>query len=80
MRDDLTPREEEVYRYLLKGLDYYSIGELMGIGKPTLVTHIMHIFEKKLVSNRYELLALRIKELENEIKELTHNDITSANY
>lgn len=68
--EPLTSREKDVYKYLLEGLSYMDMAHELGIGKPTIVTHVMRIFQKKLVFNRYELLANRIKELEKEVEEL----------
>ena len=66
----LSPRELEIYKYLLKGLDYYSIADELGVQKSTIKTHILHLYEKLLVSSRQELLIQRIEELEQEIEEL----------
>ena len=68
--EPLTDREKDVYNYLLEGLSYMDMAHELGIGKATIVTHVMRIFQKKLVFNRYELLANRIKELEKEVEEL----------
>jgi len=66
----LSPRELEIYRYLLKGLDYYSIADELGVQKSTIKTHILHLYNKLLVSSRQELLVQRIEELEQEIEKL----------
>jgi len=66
----LSPRELEIYKYLLKGLDYFSIASELGIQKSTIKTHILHLYEKLLVSSRQELLVQRIEELEKEVSEL----------
>lgn len=70
MREELTDRELEIYNYLLKGLDYYSIADALNVKRSTIVTHILHVFGKKLVSSRSELMARRITELEKEVEEL----------
>ena len=67
MREQLSKREQEVYEYLIKGLNYSQMQELLGINKTTILTHAMHIFLKKMVSSRYELMAQRINELEKEV-------------
>ena len=67
MRDELSKREQEVYEYLVKGLNYNEMEELLGISKTTILTHAMHIYLKKMVSSRYELMAQRIQELEKEV-------------
>lgn len=66
----LSPRELEIYKYLLKGLDYYSIADELGVQKSTIKTHILHLYEKLLVNSRQELLIQRIEELEREIEQL----------
>ena len=68
--EKLTKREQEVYSYLLHGLSYSDMEEKMGVAKSTIVTYVMNIFLKKMVSSRYELMAERIKELENIVMEL----------
>ena len=70
MQDELTKRELEVYKYLLEGIDFYSIADLLGVKRSTIATHVLHVFSKKLVNSRQELMAQRIKELEEEVKEL----------
>ena len=75
----LSPRELEIYKYLLKGLDYYSIADELGVQKSTIKTHILHLYEKLLVNSRQELLIQRIEELEEEIEKLKGvNDSTRA--
>ena len=70
MQEELTPRELEIYKYLLRGTDYYSIADILGVERSTIATHVLHIFGKKLANSRQELMARRIEELENEIEEL----------
>jgi len=66
----LSPRELEIYKYLLKGLDYYSIADELRIKRNTVATHVLHLFDKLLVNSRQELMAQRIEELEQEIEQL----------
>lgn len=66
----LSPRELEIYKYILKGLDYYSIADELGVQRSTVVTHVLNLFNKLLVNSRQELLIQRIEELEQEIAEL----------
>lgn len=66
----LSPRELEIYKYLLKGLDYYRIADELSIKRNTVVTHVLSLFNKLLVSSRLELMAQRIEELEQEVEEL----------
>ena len=70
MQDKLSKRETEVYEYIMKGMNYSDMEDLMGISKTTIVSHMMHIFLKKMVNSRYELMAERIKELEKEVWDL----------
>lgn len=67
MKEELSKKEQEVYEYLIRGLNYNQMEELLGIRKNTILTHAMHIFLKKMVSSRYELMAQRINELEREV-------------
>lgn len=66
----LSPRELEIYKYLLKGVDYYTIADELGVQRSTVATHVLHLFNKLLVSSRQELMAQRIEELEREIEQL----------
>lgn len=66
----LSPRELEIYKYLLKGVDYYTIADELGVQRSTVATHVLHLFNKLLVSSRQELMAQRIEELEQEIEQL----------
>ena len=66
----LSPRELEIYKYLLKGVDYYTIADELGVRRSTVATHVLHLFNKLLVSSRQELMAQRIEELEQEIEQL----------
>lgn len=66
----LSPRELEIYKYLLKGLDYYSIANELGVQRSTVATHVLRLYEKLLVNSRQELLVRRIEELEREIEQL----------
>lgn len=78
--NSLSPRELEIYNYLLKGLDYYSIADELGVQKSTIKTHILHLYNKLLVSSRQELMAQRIQELERMIDNLRGtNCVTRAN-
>ena len=70
MRETLTPREVEIYKYLLKGIDYYSIADELGVQRSTIATHALHIFSKMLVNSRQDLMVQRIEELEKEVEDL----------
>ena len=75
MQERLTTREEEIYNYLLQGMSYYDIADTLCVERTTISTHVMRIFLKKMVNSRYELMAQRIKELENVIEELRRTNV-----
>lgn len=54
----LTPRESEVAALVAKGMKNREIGESLGIATGTVKIHLMHIFEKTGMRDRFEL-ALR---------------------
>jgi len=54
----LTPREAEVASLVSKGMKNREIGESLGIATGTVKIHLMHIFEKTGIRDRFEL-ALR---------------------
>jgi DNA-binding NarL/FixJ family response regulator len=54
----LTPREVEVASLVAKGMKNREIGESLGIATGTVKIHLMHIFEKTGIRDRFEL-ALR---------------------
>ena len=70
MQEELTPRQLEIYKYLLKGIDYYTIADILGVERSTIATHVINICVKKDANSRQELMARRIEELEQEIKNL----------
>lgn len=59
----LTDREWEVGRLLAQGLTNSEIAETLFLSLPTIKTHVGHLFEKLLVTNRVQL-AIRVLELE----------------
>jgi len=63
----LTQRELEVYDLLMKGYKQIDIADKLIVEMSTIHSHIMNILVKKLCHSRYELMAKRIKELEDEI-------------
>ena len=78
--NSLSPRELEIYKYLLKGLDYYTIADELGVQRSTVATHVLHLFNKLLVNSRQELMAQRIQELEQMVEELKGtNCVTRVN-
>ncbi|MDA0207065.1 MAG: response regulator transcription factor [Acidobacteria bacterium] len=54
----LTPREAQVASLVAKGMKNREIGEALGIATGTVKIHLMHIFEKTGIRDRFEL-ALR---------------------
>ena len=51
----LTPREQEVAALVAKGLKNREIGEALNIATGTVKIHLMHIFEKTGIRDRFEL-------------------------
>ncbi len=51
----LTPREREVAELVSKGMKNREIGEALGIATGTVKIHLMHIFEKTGIRDRFEL-------------------------
>jgi DNA-binding NarL/FixJ family response regulator len=51
----LTPREREIVRYVCKGMRNKEIAEALTITPGTVKVHLMHIFEKTGVKDRFEL-------------------------
>lgn len=70
MKTELTPREKDVYILLLKGWDGYRIADELGLSWTTIATHRQNILMKKDCYNCKELMALRIKELEEDVVRL----------
>ena len=54
----LSPREKEVLRELLAGLQVKEIGAKLFLSTHTIRNHIRHIYEKCKVQNRVELINL----------------------
>lgn len=52
---NLTAREEDVLRYLLKGFSNGEIGEELHISKRTVERHLCSIYDKSGLTGRYEL-------------------------
>ena len=51
----LTPREREIVRYVCRGMKNKEIAEALTITPGTVKVHLMHIFEKAGVKDRFEL-------------------------
>jgi DNA-binding CsgD family transcriptional regulator len=54
----LTPSETSVLALLPTYLTLAAIGSELGIGRPTVKTHVQHIYEKLGASNRAEAVQL----------------------
>ena len=59
--EPLSEREREVLRLIVEGFANHAIAETLNISLPTVKTHVQHILQKLLVSDRTQaaLLALR---------------------
>jgi DNA-binding CsgD family transcriptional regulator len=71
--DVLTPSEYNVYRLLVNGYTYKDIASLLIIAPCTVTTHVISIYQKFNVNSRSELMAMRIKELEEVISKMKNN-------
>lgn len=56
--DVLTPREDEVFRLLAKGMDNHQVGERLFISPQTVRTHTRSIMTKLDLHSRFDLVAL----------------------
>ncbi len=56
--DDLTAREQEVFRFIARGLSNAEIGRQLYIGDTTVKTHITHILQKLNLRDRVQLIVL----------------------
>ena len=54
-RRPLTPREQQVAELVAKGMKNREIAETLGIATGTVKIHLMHIFEKTGIRDRFEL-------------------------
>lgn len=66
----LTPKEDEIYRLLLKGLGMYDIAIELNKATSTIQKQMANIYNKRYCNSKQELLAQRIEELESEVKRL----------
>jgi DNA-binding CsgD family transcriptional regulator len=62
----LTPREQEVTRYILRGHSSISVGLHLDISVTTVKTHRKHIYSKLGIGSQFELFSLFINHLVNE--------------
>jgi two-component system nitrate/nitrite response regulator NarL len=51
----ITPREREIVHYVCRGMKNKDIAEAMSITAGTVKVHLMHIFEKTGVKDRFQL-------------------------
>lgn len=54
----LSPREDEVFRLLAKGRNAEHISQVLCIAKPTVKTHIQHVYQKTGINSHQELIDL----------------------
>lgn len=59
---DLTPREREVLKALVDGLDYKQIADRLYISLDTVRNHIRHIYEKLQVHSKSEAVAKALRQ------------------
>lgn len=57
MKSDLTPRDLDVLREMVRGLTTEEIAERLGISVNTVRTHILHMLNKTGFKNRLELVS-----------------------
>ena len=67
---ELSGRENEVCNLLFTGLSKKEIADKLFISTNTVITHIQNILNKRCCNSRLELMAERIRELEDTISEL----------
>lgn len=60
--EDLTPREYEVLKALVEGLDYKQIAQRHFISLDTVRNHIRHIYEKLQVHSKSEAVAKALRQ------------------
>jgi two-component system, NarL family, nitrate/nitrite response regulator NarL len=75
----LTPREKEIVHHVCAGLKNKEIAEALAITPGTVKVHLMHIFEKTGVKDRFELAVLGRRLLGNDhAEEITRVESKSA--
>ena len=57
----LTPRENEIIRYVAKGYTYREIGQKLFISTKTVQNHVQNILTKLQLRKRYELMRYAIQ-------------------
>jgi DNA-binding NarL/FixJ family response regulator len=56
--NELTAREQDVFRLIAQGLSNVEIGQRLYIGETTVKTHITHILQKLSLRDRVQLIVL----------------------
>jgi two-component system NarL family response regulator len=59
---ELTPREQEILRYLTHGLTNKEIGQALFIGEKTVKSHLNSIFKKLNVTRRLQAILYAIRQ------------------
>lgn len=54
---DLTPKERQIAWLLRQGVSNKQLARELGVGLPTIKTHLIHLFRKVGVSSRTELVS-----------------------
>ena len=70
--EGLTRREKEVLALMLKGFSCKRISEEMNIAMSTTLQYRSNVLLENCCDSVSELLAMRIKELEDELKEIKY--------
>lgn len=70
-KSSFNKSEKDVYELLLRGWSYKEIASFRDVAVCTIATQASNIYRKKLVNSQRELMAERIKELENELSRYT---------
>lgn len=68
----LSPKEDEIYRLILKGLGVPDISMELNKHPATVQQQICNIYNKRYCNTKAELMAQRIAELEDEVEKLRH--------
>ena len=69
-RVELTPREQEILRQLVKGLTNKEISSATNLAVDTVKTHLRNIYQKLLVKNRTQAISLAMKLSRNSAESL----------
>lgn len=61
MRANLTPREQEILEYVIRGFSNREIAQQLGISWRTVDTHLRNIYRKMGVKSRAQAAALYVQ-------------------